>query len=73
MNISIYATNIEVDVETGQVHLQGVDAGNLVAEIPQTDLLDCMEYSEVYDWLAQRQIDADEERQENEEEHKQRG
>lgn len=55
MNIQVYTTGVQVDLEDNSVVIDNVDLGNLVAQIKTTDILEALqandEFSVIHDWV----------------------
>ncbi len=54
MNIQIYATKVEVDLETTQVDLHGVDISDVIGEFVPEDVLDTLDFSDVHDYVIEK-------------------
>jgi len=55
--MELSATRVNVDLETGTVILVGVDASEIVSEIGTENLLNAMEYSDVFDYVMECEKD----------------
>lgn len=56
-SISIYAEKVEVDLETGMVHLQGVDVSQVVAEFTPDDVLDAIDGDKIAEYYIEANQD----------------
>lgn len=57
MNIQVYATAVEIDLQTKTVNLSGVDLADLLADINTQEVLDALQandqFSTMHDWFIQ--------------------
>lgn len=53
-NMQLHYTTLSTD-ETGLATITGFDPSQIVSEIGATELLDHMEYSDIVEWMAQKE------------------
>jgi hypothetical protein len=61
-NINIYSDRIisEADGQTQNVYLTNVDVTQVIAEFSPKDVLDCLELSQIVDYVAEMNEERDE-------------
>lgn len=55
--MELSATRVDVDLENGTVILVGVDESEIVSQIGYENLLNAMEYSDVFDYVMECEKD----------------
>lgn len=61
ISLQLTATKANVNIEEGTVIITGVEVDEIISEIPNKELLDAMEYSDVFDYVMQTEKDKKEE------------
>lgn len=56
-SINVYATGVGVLFEDNMVTLKGITVDNVVSEFPVKEVLDALEFSDIMDYVTERQAE----------------